>query len=154
DYENEHFRSKFAVRRERLLSGGAVVGAIPVVGELPQAGTAHLDRVAGMEPHPGREVAVAAAEECPKPVLRAAEAGRDSCAGRRVMLRPVAVPPAPHLVDAPLGNPGAELRLVMHDRDLREVLSPPAGVPEAAGAGGGPAVDEKRPAAHSAAPHR
>ena len=35
------------------------------------------------------------------------------------------MPPAPHLVDPPLGDSGAELRLVVHDGDLREVLRPP-----------------------------
>src|SRR5439155_854310 len=61
-----------------------------------------------------------------------AECG-DAGAEGGVVLPPVAVAAAPHLVDPPLGNPGAELRLVVHDGHLREVLRAPAGPLQAAG---------------------
>src|SRR5579862_1205051 len=41
------------------------------------------------------------------------------------------MPAAPHLVDPPLGNARAELRLVMDDGDGREELRAPARVAEA-----------------------
>jgi hypothetical protein len=44
----------------------------------------------------------------------------------RVMLLPVAVPATPHLVDAALRDVSAELGLVVHDADAREVVHLPA----------------------------
>ena len=56
------------------------------------------------------------------PVRQRRRAGRR----RRVMLAPVAVPAPPHLVDSPLGDAGTELRLVVHDRHVREEVDVPA----------------------------
>src|SRR3954452_20794059 len=54
----------------------------------------------------------------------------DARADARMVLAPVAVPAPPHLVDPPLGDPGAELRLVVDDGDAREPVDVPAGAPQ------------------------
>ena len=53
------------------------------------------------------------------------------------------MPAAPHLVDPPLGDADAELRLVVNDRDLREVLRPPARAAQPAAEIGLLRVDEE-----------
>src|SRR5438552_6641959 len=100
--------------------------AVPVLRELAQTGPAHPDRVARVQPHPAREVPVSRSEQCACRVLRARAEGGDADTQRGVMLPPVAVPAAPHLVDPPLGDSRAELGLMVHDCDLREVLRAPA----------------------------
>src|ERR671936_618066 len=49
---------------------------------------------------------------------------------RRVVLPPVAVAAAPHLVDPAFGDRGAELRLVVNDRRAWEVVHLPPRAPE------------------------
>src|SRR5438067_10286537 len=95
---------------------GFVMNAVPVLGELAEAGAADTDRVARVEAHARSEIAVAGPDQPAQRVLRAGEQRRRARAGGGMVLSPVAVPPAPHLVDPPLGDPGAELRLVMDDR--------------------------------------
>src|SRR5512142_1734161 len=116
---------------------------VPLFGELAEAGAAAADRVTRMEPHPAREVSVASSQQRPRGVLRAGEEGSDRGTGSGVVLSPVAVTAAPHLVDPPLGDPHAELRFVVHDGHLREVLRPPARTAKAAREIGLLGIDEE-----------
>src|SRR5215470_10245912 len=85
-----------------------------------------------MQAHSAREVTVAPSQQCSRPILGAREKRSDADAQCGVVLAPVAVPAAPHLIDAPLGDSRAELRLVVNDSDLREVLGAPACAAQAA----------------------
>src|SRR5690242_16689177 len=85
-----------------------------------------------MQAHPAREVPVIRSQQRSHPVLGARAESGEANAPRRVVLAPVAMPPAPHLVDAPFGDSCTELRFVMHDSDLGEVLGAPARAAQAA----------------------
>src|SRR5262245_10827529 len=102
---------------------------VPVVGELTKARARHAPRVARVQQHPGRDRAVGPCQGRQRRTGRVLGSRRersDAGAGAAVVLVPVAVPAPPHLVDPPLGTPGAELRLVMHHLDLREVFDLPS----------------------------
>src|SRR5581483_8402568 len=116
---------------------------VPLLRELAESRAPHPDRVARVQPHPRGEIAVARANQRAQRVLRAGEGGGDAGSRSRVVLFPIAVPAAPHLVDPPLGDAGAELRLVVDDRDRREELRPPAGVAQPAAEVGLLGVDEE-----------
>src|SRR6185312_3723240 len=90
--------------RTRVSALEIFVLAVPVLRKLAETGPADPERVAGMQPHPAGEVAVARAQQRSRRVLPTRAERGDACAQRGVMLRPVAVPTAPHLVDPPLGD--------------------------------------------------
>src|SRR5262249_59730764 len=89
--------------------------------------------VACVQPHPPPEPRLAPSEERECAPSRVLGAGRDRRAtgpGPAVVLAPVAVAAPPHLVDPTLWNLRAELRLVMDDGRLGEVVHLPTGFPE------------------------
>ena len=118
-----HFVHNVPAKGQRKWRGMLLV---PFLGELAKAWSTHTDGVARVQPHPAREVPVAHPEQRARRVLRPRAERSDADAECRVVLLPVPVPPAPHLVDPPLRDSRAELRLVVHDGDLREVLRPPS----------------------------
>src|SRR4051794_26098216 len=120
-----------------------LVLAVPVLRQLAEAGPAHPDCVSRVQPHPAGEVAITRPQQRARGVLRAGAERSDAYARCGVVLPPVAVPAAPHLVDPPLGDADAELRLVVNDRDLREVLRPPARAAQPAAEIGLLRVDEE-----------
>src|SRR5262245_28760469 len=78
---------------------GLCVRGIPVVRELAEPGPAHSDRVPRMEAHPRREVVIPRPEESARGVLGASTPGGDPHAGGGVVLFPITVTAAPHLVN-------------------------------------------------------
>src|SRR5438034_5701139 len=106
---------------------------VPFVGELTQAGPFHGPGIARVQAHAPAEARVGARHGRQRragQVLRSCRKRRDSRAHATVMLLPVAVPAPPHLVDAPVRNPRAELRLVVDNGRRREVVRLPAGLPQ------------------------
>src|SRR5947209_6522830 len=104
---------------------------VPFVRELPQAGPADAPRVTRMQKHPPRILPGERRTDGAHGVLRAGRERGDARARAAVVLAPVAVAAPPHLVDAPLRDLGAELRLVVDDRRGREVVHLPAGATQA-----------------------
>src|SRR5207245_2685155 len=89
----------------------------------------HPPGIARVEPHPLADSWITPRDRRQRRadrVLGAGGKGRDARAGPAVVLVPVAVPAAPHLVDATLGNARAELRLVVDDGYFRQVVHLPA----------------------------
>ena len=84
-----------------------------------------------MQEHPPRILLGKRRTDGAHRVLRPGGERGDPRAHAAVVLAPVAVTAAPHLVDPPLRDLGAELRLVVHDRRAREVVHLPARPPEA-----------------------
>src|SRR5205823_5820929 len=68
---------------------------------------------------------------CANRVLSARRERGNACAGTAVVLPPIAVAAAPHLVDPPFRNFRAELRLVMDDGRFGEVAHLPARLAQA-----------------------
>src|SRR4029079_8487618 len=103
--------------------------AVPFVGELTETGPGDAPRITRVEAQTSCGSLVPADERSNEGACRILRAGRERGDARpctAVVLAPVAVPAAPHLVDAPLRDPRAELRLVVHDRHRREVVHFPA----------------------------
>src|SRR5580765_4970679 len=106
---------------------------VPFVRELPQARPIHPPRVTRMQAHPRFDARVTPGcrrQQRTGGVLAPGGECGNTRTRSAVVLPPVAVPAAPHLVDAPLGDAGAELRLVVDDGELREVMRFPAGPPQ------------------------
>src|SRR6266508_4916531 len=107
---------------------------VPFIGELAQPGSGDTPRVPHVQPHAPAQTRIAPCDRRQTGAHRILDTGRDrGDAGPRcaVVLAPVPVPAPPHLVDAPFRDPGAELRLVVDNGDLRVVVHLPARLPEA-----------------------
>src|SRR5262245_12175258 len=105
--------------------------SVPFVGELAQPWALHAPGVPGVEKHPPTAAMPDRCEGGAHGVLPAGCECRDARADDAVVLAPVAVPAPPHLVDTALRDLRAELRLVVDDGRLGEVVHVPAGVAQA-----------------------
>src|SRR5919201_306925 len=103
---------------------------VPFVRELAQSWPADAPRIAGVQEHLPRAAPCERGGGGAQRVLRAGGERGDACARAAVVLVPVAMPAAPHLVDAALGDLRTELRLVMDDGRTGEVVHLPAGAAE------------------------